>query len=116
MRTPQEKIYEDRRRCFEIQLVGSDDGKPAVERSGAVFGALAPRSSPMRKLGEWNSVEIVLSEPKLRVTLNGEVVQDVDLAQVEAAPTLRPVGSIAFQYVPETGRTYYRNIEVKPLN
>ncbi len=116
LRTPKEKIFEDQEHAFEIQLIECFEKKPDAKISGAIFGAQAPSSNPIKKRGEWNAVEITLQGQKLLVKINGEVVQDVaDVSKVEGAPKLRPEGHIAFQYRSETGRTLFRNIMIKPL-
>lgn len=115
LRTPHEKIFEDEAYKFEVQLIGTP-GDATKESSGAIFGVQAPTKNAIKGPGEWNSIEVMLQEPKLKVTINGEVVQDVDVTTVAGAPKLRPEGSIAFQYRQETGKCYYNNIRVKPLD
>lgn len=115
LRTPHEKIYAEKDKCFEIQLVSDAGSAPSKTGSGAIFGALAPKSNPIKKPGEWNNIEIELNEPHLKVTINGEVVQDVDLSKEQGLPPLRPEGAIAFQYLQKTGRVQYTNIRIKPL-
>lgn len=115
LRTPQEKIYKEQDKCFEIQLVSDAGSAPSKTSSGAIFGALAPSTNPIKKPGEWNSIEIELNQPHLKVTINGEVVQDIDLTEVKGLPELRPVGSIAIQYLQKTGRVHYKDIRIKPI-
>lgn len=72
---------------FEIQL--SDDvrnRKPAVISTGAIFDAVPPTKQVTKPFGEWNDVEVVFDWPTLRVTVNGERVQDLN---VEENPELR---------------------------
>lgn len=53
------------------------------ELTGAIYRSLAP-SKQVYKPEEWNAVRVELRGPKLKVTLNGEVIQDADLGTHEA--------------------------------
>ncbi len=48
------------------------------ELTGGIYRAIAP-SKQVYKPTEWNSCRIELKGTKLKVTMNGEVIQDVDL-------------------------------------
>lgn len=48
------------------------------ELTGGIYRALAPRQQVYRP-GEWNTCRIELRGERLKVTLNGELVQDADL-------------------------------------
>ena len=130
LRTPKDKIYggtddemkkdpkkvkKNRGHKFEIQLVATAGKKPSKKSSGAIFGALAPKSNPIKKAKAWNSVEITLNEPKLRVTINGEVVQEIDISTTPGLPKLRRDGHIAFQYKGQKGKALFRNLRIKEL-
>jgi Domain of Unknown Function (DUF1080) len=66
--------------------------KPA-ELTGAIYRALAPTKQIYRPT-EWNRLRIELKGMHLKVTLNGEVIQDADLGQLDQ-PTRRHDGSDA---------------------
>ncbi len=53
---------------------------------GAIFPLVAPSKVNVRNKGEWNDLRILMDWPHLRVWVNGEVVQDLD---VESVPELR---------------------------
>lgn len=55
--------------------------KPS-ELTGGVYRAIAPSKQVYRPT-EWNSVRVELRGPRLKVTLNGELIQDVDLNQFD---------------------------------
>ena len=50
------------------------------ELTGGLYRAVAPRKQ-VYKPTEWNRYEISLQGPKLRVTLNGELIHDLDLSK-----------------------------------
>src|SRR5439155_19176437 len=52
------------------------------ELTGGIYRAIAP-SKQVYKPTEWNSCRIELSGIHLKVTLNGEVIQDVELTKFD---------------------------------
>lgn len=99
---------------FEIQL--SDEirnRKPAVISTGAIFGVLPPKQQAARPLGEWNDVEVVMDWPALKVTVNGVVVQDLN---VEENPELRYRLRSGYLGLQDRGKTYaLRNPRIRRL-
>jgi hypothetical protein len=65
---------------------------PKTWQCGAVFGHLAPVKSAVKKPGEWNRFTVECGKGKIRVTLNGEAVTDMDMALWKSAKT-NPDGS-----------------------
>jgi hypothetical protein len=69
---------------YEIQLL-DDSGKPPTDRStGSLYRYLAPTENAARRAGEWNALEVECRGPRIRVTLNGRLIQDVDQSRHEA--------------------------------
>jgi hypothetical protein len=104
--------------------------------SAQLTGALYLVSRPtklMYKAGEWNKYRVEMRGPKVKVTLNGELIQDVDLDKL-TKPALkhgegqnlvettsgakRPRrGHIGFQDLSESGETLqFRNVKIAELN
>jgi hypothetical protein len=54
------------------------------ELTGAIYRSLAP-ARQVYKPAEWNAVRIELKGPLLKVTINGELVQDQDLSKHDKA-------------------------------
>jgi hypothetical protein len=99
---------------FEIQL--SDEirnRQPSVISTGAIFDVVAPKVQAARPLGEWNDVEVLFDWPKLQVTLNGTLVQDLN---VDDHPELKHrlrAGYLGWQ---DRGKAYsIRNARIKTL-
>jgi hypothetical protein len=67
----------------EIQL--QDDAAPKwtnvppTWKCGGIFGHAAPRTAAVKKAGEWNQMTIRCQGPKISVTLNGQLVTDIDM-------------------------------------
>lgn len=65
---------------LEMQMADfryNEKAKPS-ELTGGLYRAAAP-SKQLYQPGEWNAVRIELRGSKVKVTLNGEIVQDIDL-------------------------------------
>jgi outer membrane protein assembly factor BamB len=96
---------------YEVQIL-DDAGEPAsATSSGAFYGLVAPQVNAARPAGQWNSLEIVCRGPKIRVTLNGQVVQDVDQTTIDAIRDRPRAGYIALQN--HGGHAEFRNIWLK---
>jgi hypothetical protein len=98
---------------FEVQIL-DDAGKPASKgSSGSFYSVLAPRLNAARPAGEWNPLEIECRGPHIRVTLNGQRVQDVDQTKIpDIAP--RPLsGYLSLQN--HGGSARFRNVRLKDL-
>ncbi|MGH7128448.1 MAG: 3-keto-disaccharide hydrolase, partial [Planctomycetaceae bacterium] len=80
------------------------------ELTGGVYRAIAP-TKQVYKPTEWNTCRIELRGPRLKVTLNGEVVQDVDLADHDQT-VRRHDGSEAppVKDRPRTGRIGFQHL------
>ena len=79
--------------------------------TGAVAGVLPPRSRRPTDYGAWHAVEVDLAGDRLRVAIDGSIVQDVDLAaHAELSHRLKR-GFIGF---PDLGHAYsLRNIVIE---
>ncbi len=112
---------------IEIAL---DDTAPSagLHDSGAVYDLAAPSRNPQRPAGEWNDIEVTCKGPLIKVVLNGELVNVVDLDRF-TLPNRRPDGSehkfdIAFKNHPRRGYIglqdhgsdcWFRDVRLKPL-
>jgi hypothetical protein len=98
---------------MEIQLLGDHGVPPHKNGTASVYDVVAPSMNASRPAGEWNEIEIACDGSQLRVRLNGQLVQEVDL---DANPILRlrlREGFIAFQ--DHGSPVAFRNIRLKKL-
>lgn len=99
---------------FEVQI--SDDTRDpglVAHSCGAIFAAVPPLVRAAKPLEEWNQLEIEFDWPKLRVTLNGKVVQDLD---IDRHPELRERLRSGYLGLQDRGAVvHFRNIRVKRL-
>jgi hypothetical protein len=71
---------------MQIKIFHQLDKEPRPNSMGAVFPLVAPAKVNVRSEGQWNSMRILMEWPRLRVWVNEEVVQDLN---VESVPDLR---------------------------
>ena len=68
---------------IEVQIYasGGKEGKLTDHDSGGIIPGLPPTKNTAKPQGEWNRFHIVNKGDKLTVTLNGEVVNEVELTK-----------------------------------
>ena len=97
----------------EIQIFDSYGKEPTPNSAGAIYDVLAPRVTASRPTGEWNDLEIHYEYPQIKVTLNNQVVQDVDIRHDDRLRWRIRKGPFGLQ---EHGNNaWFRNIRVKDL-
>ncbi|NNC89391.1 MAG: DUF1080 domain-containing protein [Akkermansiaceae bacterium] len=78
---------------FEIQVMDTAaKDKMGKHDCGALYDAMPPSSNAAKPAGEWNSMQIACIGPKIKVTLNGTVVVDVNIDDW-SEPRRNPDGS-----------------------
>jgi hypothetical protein len=89
---------------------------------GSIYGVVPAKTGHLKPVGEWNAEEIVCNGTKVKVTLNGTVIVDADLAEFADKPTpdgqkhpglKRTTGHIAL--LGHGSPVAFRNIRVKQL-
>lgn len=111
---------------MEIQVLDDDadiykDLKP-YQYHGSVYGIIAAKRGYLKPLGEWNEEEIRIEGTKIKITLNGTVIVDGDIAEASKDGTAdhrdhpglkRTSGHIGFLGHGDT--LYFRNVRIKDL-
>jgi 3-keto-disaccharide hydrolase len=79
---------------MEIQIL--DDGHEkykgkikSEQHHGSIYDVIPARTGFLKPAGEWNEEEIMASESRIRVTLNGVIILDADLNNVREEATLK---------------------------
>jgi hypothetical protein len=89
---------------------------------GSVYGVIAAKREFLKPVGEWNEEEIFIQGTHIRVTLNGTVIVDGDIAEASNNGTmdhkehpglLNPKGHIGF--LGHGSDLKFRNIRIKEL-
>lgn len=98
---------------FEFQMMGDYGKEPDNQTTGAIYGVAAPLSNASKKVGEWNSLEIILDGPRYKATLNRVVVQDMNFDGHEEMKYRMRRGFIGLQ--DHSSPVSFRNIRIKKL-
>ncbi len=97
----------------EIQIYDSYGKPPSKSSAGALYDKVPPLVTASRPTGEWNEMEIFFQYPRLKVTLNETIVQNLDVSQDERIKWRNRIGPFGLQ---EHGNhAWFRNIRVKDL-
>lgn len=111
---------------MEIQVLDNDadvyKDLKKYQYHGSVYGTIPAKRGYLKPLGEWNEEEIYVKGNKIKVTLNGTVILDGDLAEASKNGTLdgkehpgvkRKSGYLAF--LGHGSEVHFKNIRVKRL-
>lgn len=112
---------------MEVQILDNDaeiyKNLQVYQYHGSVYGVIAAKRGYLKPVGEWNEEEIELIGNKIKVTLNGTVILEGDLAAASANGTVdkrnhpglkRTSGHIGFLGHGDT--LFFRNIRIKDLS
>jgi len=87
--------------------VTNTEGHP-LKVTGAIYDLQVPSASTQVQIGAWNNYLIEANGPRIRVTLNGQLVNDYQSSRQQA-------GYIALQAHDFLSRTQFRNLQIKKL-
>ena len=83
--------------AMKMQLQ-DDAGKPADEHSsGSLYRYVAPTENAVKPAGEWNTVEIRCTGPRIVIMINGRQVLDVDQTKIEQIKDKPLCGYVSLQ-------------------
>jgi hypothetical protein len=102
---------------MEIQI--ADDPaktfKPE-QRTGSIFGVVAPTANVERPPGEWNAMQVRCDGNRVETTLNGTLVVSADMSQVPALRDRPRVGFVGLtNWKGVAVGTAFRNITIKEI-
>tara|TARA_R110002096_G_scaffold42144_19_gene113802 strand:+ start:5510 stop:6148 length:639 start_codon:yes stop_codon:yes gene_type:complete len=101
---------------FEVQILDSygEEKELGHHDMAGVIKTAGPLKNMSKPAGEWNRMIVTMKGDQLHVVLNGEVVQDINLAEKKPADkNLAPSGKICIQ---DHGQPFtVRNLKVKRL-
>ncbi|MBW6536438.1 MAG: DUF1080 domain-containing protein [Mariniphaga sp.] len=89
---------------------------------GSVYGVIPAKRGYLKPVGEWNEQEVVVQGTRIKITLNGTVILDGDIAEASKNGTLdgrdhpglkRETGYIGF--LGHGSELKFRNIRIKDL-
>ncbi|HTN74264.1 MAG TPA: DUF1080 domain-containing protein [Pirellulaceae bacterium] len=89
---------------------------------GSIYGVAAAKRGHQKKVGEWNTEEIIAKGKHIQIILNGETIVDADIEKLSTPKTVdgnnhpglkREQGFIVF--CGHGHDVFFRNIEIKEL-
>jgi hypothetical protein len=83
--------------AYEIQLLDDGDKQPGKHSTASLYRYVAPRSLPVKKPGEWNEIEIECRGPWIKITLNGDVVLNIDQSKIDEIKNKPLCGYVSVQ-------------------
>jgi len=107
---PRNRAY---RAGIEIELSDDHGGSPNAYNCGAIFRRIPAKEMSVWDDGAWNTCTVHMDWPRLKVTINGVTVQDLDLSEHESTRHTLRRGALGFQNT-GWGMTV-RNFELEPL-
>jgi len=107
--------------CKIIEIQMYNDHHPSAKKlkpyqlHGSIYGVVPAKTGHLKQPGEWNSQEIFVQARRIRVTLNGAVIAEADMAKVAGGKRFRRAkGRIAF--CGHHNRIEFRNLRIKELD
>jgi hypothetical protein len=82
---------------YELQILDDAGKSPTDHSSMSLYRYVAAKANAVKPAGEWNRLEVECRGPKIRVTLNGQIVQDVDQSTVAAIKDKPLSGYVSLQ-------------------
>lgn len=106
-------------RGHEIQIL--DDDAPGhknlkpCQYHGSIYCKVPAKRGHTKKAGEWNTQEIMVKGTQWKVTVNGAVVVDADIAKVEGLESVAKRARAPLGFLGHGSRVEFRNLRVKEL-
>lgn len=98
---------------MEFQMMGDAGKAPEEHVTGAIYDVVSPLVNANKPAGQWNTIEIDFRGPKLKATMNGQVVQDISFDDVEELKYRNRDGFIGLQ--DHNCPVEWRNLRIKEL-
>jgi len=99
---------------FELQILDSHHAnKPTSHDCGGIVSLVnGPTKNMVKPAGQWNEYIVYLKDNRLKVTLNGKQINDLDISKTKIKD--RPAkGYIGFQ--DEGKPVWYRNVRIREI-
>ncbi len=98
---------------MQIHIFQDRDDTPKPESMGAIFPLVAPLKVNVRNKGEWNSMRVLMNWPRLQIWTNGELIQDLDVANHPELKLRLRRGYIGFESL--SYPVAFRDIRIREL-
>ena len=98
---------------YELQIIADAGKKPSNHSSMSLYRHLAPKVNATLPSGEWNKFTIICRGPHIKITLNDQVVHDIDQTDFERMKNKPLCGYFSVQN--HNKDIWYRNIRLREL-
>ncbi len=98
---------------YEIQLLDDAGTKPTKKGSGSLYRYVAPKANPVKAAPQWNTIEIECAGPRIKVTINEQVVIDFDQTTLSETKNKPLKGYVCLQ--DHHGVIDFRNIWIREI-
>jgi hypothetical protein len=99
--------------AYEIQIL-DDAGKKANKHGTAsLYRYVAPEVNAVKPAEEWNVIDVECVGPRIRITLNGKKVLDVDQSTIPEIKNKPLKGYVCLQN--HGGRIDFRNLRIREI-
>ena len=98
---------------YELQILDDGGKQPGTHATMSLYRYVAPKALVAKPAGEWNTIEIECRGPKIHITMNGQVVQDVDQSTIEVIKKKPLSGYLSLQC--HGSVVAFRKLKVEPL-
>jgi hypothetical protein len=98
---------------YEIQLLDDAGKSPDKHCSGSLYRYVAPKEIAVKPSPEWNEVEVECVGPRVRVTINGKRVIDVDQTTIPEIKSKPLTGYVCLQS--HSKQVEFRRVRVKEI-
>jgi len=98
---------------YEIQLFDDAGKPPTAHSSGSLYRYVAPRKNAILPTGEWNSIAIECAGPRIKVSLNGEQIVDVNQQTIKELRQKPLSGYVCLQN--HGGNIEFRELRIREI-
>ncbi len=98
---------------YEVQLLDDAGKKPDKHSSGSLYRYVAPKVNAVKPSPEWNTIDIECRGPRIRITMNGREILDVDQSTVPEIKNKPLKGYVCLQS--HTNRVEFRKVWIEPI-
>jgi len=99
---------------YEIQLLDDAGKAPDVHSTGSLYRYVAPKENSIKPAREWNQIDIVCVGPRIKVTLNGKEIINVDQTEIDAIKAKPLKGYVCLQN--HGGTIEFRDIRIHEIH
>jgi hypothetical protein len=98
---------------YEVQVQDDEGKQPSKYSTGSLYRYVAPKANPIKRAPAWNTIDIACLGPRIRVTINGQQVLDVDQSTIPQIKDKPLKGYVCLQS--HTRKVEFRNVRIREI-